>query len=210
MEIKVILAGIIFLLCSCNNKPIANRTARIKDQWHVNMKDTVLTESLKESFIMFDLQGDTSYCIEWGNKTIRNKTIKSFDVLGNGILGVMDSNENAIILGQSCGVSCMYLVVLPLSKNAQEKEYLFAKAYDIGNRLIAFVPEEDKAFIRVENFITGQYMDITEGDLCPAGFKGDCIDTIFFDNSNLVIKWQGNKWEIDKPDPKERTVQIIL
>ncbi len=210
MEIKVIFAGLILLLCSCNNMPLMNRTARIQDQWHVNMKDTVLTEILMESFVMFDLQGDTSYCIEWGNKTIRNKTLKSFDVLGNGILGVMDSSENAIILGQSCGVSCLYLVVLPLRKNALAKEYSFAKAYDIRNSLIAFVPEDDNTFIRVENFITEQYVEITEDDLCTAGFKGDCIDTVFFDQSNLVIKWQGKKWEINKPDPKERTIQIAL
>lgn len=210
MEAKVILIGLILLLCSCNNMQIPKQTVRIQDQWHVGLKDTVLKESLDKSFILFDFQGDTSYSVEWGNRTIRNKTIKSFDVLGNGILGITESDENTIVLGQSCGTSCLYLVVLPLRKNAQEKVYYFVKAYDIRNSLVAFIPEGDNTFIKVENFITGQSMEISEGDLCPAGFKGDCIDTVFFDKSNLVIKWQGKKWEIDKPDSKEKTIQIII
>lgn len=43
-----------------------------------------------------------------------------------------------------------------------------------------------------------------------AYFKGDCIDSIYFSDENIIIKWQGKEWSNDKSDPKEKKIKIKL
>lgn len=212
MEAKVIFIGCLMLLFfSCNNKFETNnriQETQIQNQWYVGLKDTVLLEKFEDGFLRYNLKGDTIYHINWGNNSINNNSITKFEILGNGVLGLLDTDENTIILSQSCGTGCLYYVVLPLKQNEPEKIYYFAKAYDLKNKLIAYVPEDENVFIRVENFITGQTIDVKEDNLCPATFKSDCIDAIYFNKNKLVIKWQGKKWEQDKPDLQDKIIPI--
>lgn len=101
-------------------------------------------------------------------------------------------------------------MILSLQFNSKEKEYLFAKAYDLANHLVAFIPEDNNIFVRIENFMTGQYMNIIESDLYPATIKGDCIDDIYFSKDSIIIKWQGKEWSNNKADPKEIKLKIEL
>lgn len=212
MEAKVIFMGCLMLLFfSCNNRIESNNRMplnQIQNQWYIGLKDTVLIENFDKDFVKYNLQGDTIYNVEWGNETTNNKSITKFDVLGSGVLGLLDRDENTIILSQGCGTACVYYVILPLKQNALEKVYYFAMAYDLKNNLIAYVPEDDGVFIRVENFITGETMNVREDNLCSASFKRDCIDTIYFKKGSLAIKWQGGKWEQGKPDLQEKIIPV--
>ncbi len=76
--------------------------------------------------------------------------------------------------------------------------------------MIAYLPEDQKNFIVVKNYLTGKVMEIEEDDLCPAASSGDCIDTCYFDKSCLIIKWQGSKWQSTQPDTKERKIKINI
>jgi len=207
MEAKIILVNcLVFLVLSCNTKTKLDN--RIQNQWYLGLKDTMLIESSGNSFIKYHLQGDTIYSIEWGNKLINNKSNAKFEVLGNGVLGKLEEDEETIVLNQGCGSSCQYYVFLPIKHNETEKVYNYTKAYDLKRKLVVFIPDGNDIFLRVENYITKQTMDIKESNICPAGFKGDCIDSIYFSKNNLVIKWQGDKWKNTSPDPQEKTIPI--
>lgn len=212
MENKIILlSSVILFLFSCNNYKKQyedNNDKPINWQFYVGIKDTVLSEKRDGFTLTYYFIGDLTYTIKWSSAHFDNKSSRKFDVLGNGVLGILDADSENIILEQSCGSSCMIYVILPLKNNSVEIEYLFAKAYDLKNKLIAYVPEDENVFIRVENFITGQTIDVKEDNLCPATFKSDCIDTIYFNKSKLVIKWQGKKWEQGKPDLQDKIIPI--
>ena len=51
-------------------------------------------------------------------------------------------------------------------------------------------------------------MNINEENLCMAGFKGDCIESVYFSDENIVIKWHGKEWSSGKSDLKERKIKI--
>ena len=173
------------------------------------MKDTVLQQQIGDCFIAYHLQGDTVYSIEWGNTSMKNTSKQKFEVLGNGVLSIFKSDENSILLSQGCGTSCTSYVFLPIKENAVERVYDFALASNLKNNLVAYIPNNsDEIFARVENYLTGQKMDIVETNLCPANFKGDCIDSIYFDKSLLVLKWESSKWENNKPATHIKVIPI--
>jgi hypothetical protein len=207
-KINIVLLSIFLLLLSCQSKKVERNTMSIENQWSIGMKDTVLKQQIGDCFIAYHLQGDT-YSIEWGNTLMKNISKQKFEVLGNGVLSIFKSDENSILLTQGCGTSCTYYVFLPLKENAVERVYDFALTSDLKNNLVAYIPDNnDEIFVRVENYLTGQKIDIVEANLCPANFKGDCIDSIYFDKSSLVLKWEGSKWEDNKPDPCIKVIPI--
>ena len=180
MENKTIfISGLMLLLVACADKTQDNNIFLEKNHWQIGTKDTTLVEKIGNSFVKYHLQGDS-----------------------------IDNDDKTIILGQSCGTSCIYYVILPLTPKSKEKTFLFAKAYNLEKNIVAYIPDEKDVFIRVENFITGQYMNIKEEDVCMAGFKGDCIESVSFSDENIIIKWQGKDWSNDKPDLKEKKIKI--
>lgn len=218
MEAKMILVTVfgflLMLSCHITTKTETNNQLKsipIQNQWSVDMKDTVLKECVGSSFIAYHLQGDTVYNIEWGNGAIKNISKEKFEILGNGVLGLLEADENCILLSQNCGTSCVWYVFLPLKANAIEKAYNYALTSDLKNHFVAYIPtEDDEIFIRVENYLTGQTMDVKEVNTCPSAFKADCIDSIYFDKSSLILKWQGSNWSETKSDPHERIIPVIF
>ena len=144
-----------------------------------------------KSFYKFENVGDTTYSIVWGNKSFRNKSKSNFEILGNGKLSLLDSNQDAIILKQGCGLSCTYSVVLPLKPGSTEKVYLFSIAHEPTKNLIAYIPEEDCTFVKVENYINDKSFGIKETRYCNAAFRGDCINHAYFDGNTFYLNWQG-------------------
>lgn len=199
---------LMLLLIACTNKAKNNVSLERNQHWLVGTKDTTLVEKIGNSFVKYHLQGDSIYRLEWGNETISNISKDTFKVSGSGILGLISNDENTIILGQGCGTSCIYYVILPLDPKRKEKTFPFAQAYNLEKNIVAYIPDEEDVFIRVENFITGQYMNINEENLCMAGFKGDCIESVYFSDENIVIKWHGKEWSSGKSDLKERKIKI--
>lgn len=201
METKINLIGIIctcLLLLSCYNQKKNNNqdhSIPIQKQWNIGLKDSTLIEHRENFFVIYHLQGDTAYSIEWGNDSIKNMSMQKFEVLGNGVLGILRTSENCILLSQGCGTSCTYYVILPMKRNMTEKVYYFALANDLKNNFVAYMPSDnnDDIFVRVENYLTGQVMDIKETNVCQATSKSDCIDSVYFNKSSLVLKWQDNQ-----------------
>lgn len=211
MENKTIfISSLMLLLIACADKTQDNNIFLEKNHWQIGSKDTTLVEKIGNLYVKYHLQGDSIYSLEWGNETVSNISKDTFKVLGNGILSLIDNDEKTIILGQSCGTSCIYYVILPLTPKSKEKTFLFAKAYNLEKNIVAYIPDEKGVFIRVENFITGQYMNIKEENVCMAGFKGDCIESVSFSDENIIIKWQGKDWSKGKPDLKEKKIKIKL
>jgi hypothetical protein len=204
MKNKIKLIFLTFLLCiNCNKKNPLHKEKKDKSIWFLGMKDTTIKQQLKNSYLIYQLQGDSVYKIKWGNKFFNNESTKKFEVLGNGILEVLASNNNSIVLSQGCGSSCMSYVFLPLKNNIKESTYLFSRAYDLKHNLVAYIPMEEENFLTIENFITKRRIEIKETNLCAAAFKADCIDTIYFKNEYLIIRWDGKK------DSKETLPHLI-
>lgn len=212
MKIKIINIIFFLLLSSCkNNTQGFGETSKLSsNSWNNILIDTILVDNIGNNFVKYHLANDSTYTLEWGNKSFDNYSKNKFDLLGNGILKVLDSNNESILLNQSCGTSCTTYVVLPLKRNAIEKHYLFAKAYNLNNQLIAYVTESEDSLIRIENYETGKTMDIIENDLCPATFKGDCLDQVTINNNYITIKWQGSKWTNTSKDSREKIYKVFL
>lgn len=196
MEVKkiVIWIAVFFLNCSCNNKQ--------EDQIRVDLGNGI--------FYNLIYSGDSVYRISWGNKVFKNQSLKSFEILGSGTPNYSTHNSKVIFLKQSCGTSCSYGIVLPLVKGAQEKEYIFVLEINTQENLIAYIPDSKDAFIRVENYLTGKYFDVVESNLCPAVFKGDCIEKIEIRKKKIVLHWQGSKWTSNKSDLQTKEIEINL
>ncbi|RPE08831.1 hypothetical protein EGT74_17540 [Chitinophaga lutea] len=150
------------------------------------------------------------YRVVWGRDGATNVTTATFDVQGNGTLELVGKSRDAFILSQGCGTSCTYDVILPLTGEARESVFMFVKAIDTARNLIAYIPETDSSFIRVENYLTRKKMDIPGDDLCPAAFKGDCIDSCFFEQEFFVYSWNGKSWSTDNADLKQKKVPLEL
>lgn len=215
---KLFFLGLVissFLLKSCSSADQKNKlmgSVPIEDQWSVGMNDTVLVQQTEYGFIEYELIGDSVYRIVWGNEQFRNKSAGKFEVSGQGLMSFYASDDSEIVLGRSCGTSCNCLVVLPLVLNATEKVYQFAQAIDLKRNLVAFVPENAALinFVNVENYHTGETLNIEEYDVCGAAFKGDCIDTVYFEDGNVVVKWQGVDWGTNRPDPQVKKIPIAF
>jgi hypothetical protein len=209
-DVKTILLLTVFLLfvhCSMSNK----NNALTKQSPLIEKTDTSKSVILPNgSFYRFVYQSESKYRIEWGNKQFKSISKDTFEYTGNGTLYLLEANNEAIILMQSCGMSCKYSVVLPLSPKLREQTYLFTIALDSKNNVIAYLPEDQQNFIIVKNYLNGKAMEIKENDLCPAASSGECLDTCYFDKSYLIIKWQGSKWKSNKPDPKERKIKLVF
>jgi hypothetical protein len=205
METKVISSLVFITIFGCNNPS----TIKGNDHLKPSLKKTSeIVEVNKNDYYKLHFMGDTAYFIEWGNKLYKNETKRTFDVLGSGNVTTRESSNDAIILSQGCGTSCTYYIVLPLKAGSKEKVFMQAIASNISKNIVAYIPEEEEPFIRIENYLTGKKLDIVEKNLCPAAFKGDCIDTSYFKGNNFIVKWQGSKWNDDKKDPQEKIVVI--
>lgn len=208
MEIKIIgfLLFIVTIVSCKNNSSLMKNTDKIQESSKKSDKYIVKSSG---DYYRFHFKDDTIYTIEWGNKSFKNETKQTFEILGNGTLNLSKSGDAVIILEQSCGTSCSYCVVLPLKTGAKEKVFIQTISYDINKNLIVYIPEEE-TFIRIENYLTGEKLDILENNLCPAAFKGDCIDSVYFKGNNVIIKWQGSQWEDNKVDPQEKIIPITF
>ena len=160
------------------------------------------------SFVKYHFYGDSTYTLEWGNENVNNTSKEKFEILDGDILSIADYDTNSIILKQKCGISYICYVILPLTPNSTEKTYPFAKAYNLDKKLVAYmpIPKQDNIFIRVENFISCQYMDIKQENVCPETFTSNCIDSVYFADENIILKWKGK----GKLDPKEKIIKIKL
>ncbi|HOY38821.1 MAG TPA: hypothetical protein PLP11_10115 [Bacteroidales bacterium] len=198
---------VIFMGCSWSNKGYEFNNKGL----FIEIADTTKPVNLPNgSYYKLIYINEFQYKIEWGNRQIKNISKDTFDISGSGPLYLLESSNDFIILQQGCGMNCKYSVVLPLSSKVEEQTYIFTLALDTKDNLIAYLPEDQKNFIVVKNYLTGKVMEIEEDDLCPAASSGDCIDTCYFDKSCLIIKWQGSKWQSTQPDTKERKIKINI
>ena len=90
-------------------------------------------------------------------------------------------------------------MILPLQKLAKEKVYNFSLDYYLSENIVAYIPEESEdLIIRIENYLTGQYFDVIEDDLCPAPSSAECIYLSYFNDDQFVLEWSGSKWVNEK------------
>lgn len=170
-------------------------------------KDSIITS--EGNYLVFLYITDSSYLIKWGDSLRFIITSDTIDVLGSGTLQIAESSKTSILLKQSCGTCCQLGIILSLSPVIYKK-YIFVEAFDLTNNLIAYIPEGIDSFLVIENFVTGKKKIINETDLCPAAFKGECIDSISIVNKQLYIRWQGVKWSRKQQDTKERTYNLDI
>jgi len=210
MEAKAFMSLLLILFLSCNMKStvsIKESEIPIHEQWHVGLSDTVLTEVIDDKFIRFLFSGDTIYRIEWGNKHIKNVSTNQIEVLGNGVLGVLDKDEKAIVLSQTCGTNCRCFVILPILADHNERKYFCALTYDFKTNIIAYVPEGNN-LIRFENIFTGQTWDLVPWYSCSAVFIEECIDTIRFKNDYIMVDWKDPPYSTKDEQGKSMKIEI--
>ena len=171
----------------------------IKHQSQTNIEDS--------TFFRLEYENDSTYKIRWGTSEFNNLSTSSFEVLGSGAMELELKGKNAIILSQSCGMSCKKSIVLPLKKGYEERVYQRPLAFDLENCLVAFSPvvSEHELSVEIENFISRKHISQTLSELCPAADPFDCIDTSYFQNGQLVVDYEGGNWTNENRDLQRRT-----
>jgi hypothetical protein len=211
LEMKRFIAPIslIFLisLIGCVNKSQKMQNDSLSKLEIYPRKDSIITP--EGNYLVFLYITDSSYLIKWGDSSKFIVTSDTIEVLGSGTLQITESNKTAILLKQSCGTNCQLGVILSLSPVIYKK-YTFIEASDLTDNLIAYIPEATDSFLVIENFVTGEKKIINETNLCPAAFKGECIDSISIVNKQLYIRWQGAKWSRKQQDTKERIYNLDI
>ncbi len=205
--IPVLWTLLVLTLMGCTQKN-NNTQPRISTQPDTILKrDRLVTNDGKHILLLY--LSDSTCLIKWGQSAKLLYTSDTLHVLGSGNLNIAETEKNSILLKQSCGTCCQVGFILSISPPKCMK-YLFFIASDLKNNLVAYISESDNSFITVENFITGEKQIINETNLCPAAFKGECIDSVSLANKQLFIKWQGNKWNHTKKDTRERKIEIRI
>ena len=87
---------------------------------------------------------------------------------------------------------------------------MFLLCTNLQENLIAFISQDDNSFVTIQNLATHKQQLIKEQDLCPAAFKGECVDSCSIDKNKFYIYWQGSKWNREKRDTREKTYNIDL
>lgn len=200
---------LLLFVISCNSP---NETKEKNNCMEITGKDTIWKRHTikNDAFYQFLPITDSTYKVEWGNRVFNNVSNEVFETSGSGIFQLLDHNEMAIILEKSCGTSCNSYLVLPFHSQAKEKVFLFAIAYNMENNLVAYISENDQVFVSVENYLTRKKTDIKIESLCPAAFKGDCIDTSYFINNKYIIRWHGCNWSDSNQDILQKEIFINL
>jgi hypothetical protein len=129
--------------------------------------------------------------IEWGNNHFKRILKNDYDCEGaaSWVPTIRWSTSKYIGLKYGCGSPCWGSIVLP--KNS--KDSVFERMYDleidtIRNRMV-YPDKETYGKLIVENFETGQKMNIDCKFECKAAFIGYCIDTLILSKDMLTIKW---------------------
>lgn len=193
MEIKIVIS-LLFALFSCNLK-----------------NNQASGDSLKygKSFYELKYLNSEKYLIEWGNDAYKNISKDTFEVLGNGVLGLINFNSNYILLGQSTGTGGANIrIILPLKKDATilEKENVLFE--NLQKNILVFEKLDSNYLLEILNFKSFKSKTIELEDICTAGEKSMCIDTIFLNNNQIIFQYQGNKWDANKPDNRKKVVNL--
>lgn len=209
MKNYAVVLWVIFLMCftSCSQ---TNNKSRINDLTQIETyikKDSIITT--EGNYVVFLYLSDSTYLIKWGQSTKHLFASDTLNVIGSGVFNIVETTKNSILLKQSCGTGCQSGLILSLSPPILRK-FLFIITADLKNNLVAYIAESDKSFITVENFITGEKQNIDETNLCPAAFKGECIDSVSFVDRQLFIRWQGEKWSHKQKDTREWKIKIEI
>ncbi len=199
MEIMIVFLIIsIFGACRNNEIPININIHSALDTLH------------NDAFVENKFISEDRYQIEWGTSKFTNITKDTFGISGSGSLEFDEeySNSKYLVTTQLCGSGCTRYVILPLQQNATELDFMDVEYINTFNNLIITTINPSSGDFLLTNFATNQMQKIEIKDMCPAADKSMCIDSIFLQNNQIVIKYQGNKWEANKPDNKVRVVEL--
>jgi hypothetical protein len=203
--LAIITASALFSCMNRNHQVRENLSFSKRDNYSFRKIDSISFQT--GNFLNYLFVNDSMYMLKWGNKNQFSISLDTFKIKGDGKLEIDANNQNSILLKQSCGSFCQSAVILTIP-SFYEKKYLFVIAYDLKNNLVAYFPENDKAFIIVENYLTSKKQSIEITDLCPAVFKGECIDSISLIDKQLYIKWQGSNWSRKQKDTREIRIKM--
>jgi hypothetical protein len=158
-----------------------------QDDCHVWLADTTLTTG---EFIKY-IKEDGKVKIEWGNKTFKRILKNDYDCEGapSWVPTIRWSTSKYIGLKYGCGSPCWGSIILPINSKDSVIERMYDLQVDtLGNRVV-YLDKETYDRLVVENFRTGQKINIDYGFECKAVFTGYCIDTLILNKDKLTIKW---------------------
>jgi hypothetical protein len=136
------------------------------------------------------ITSDYSNCfIHWGNKSLHKKSNKKFYCNEFKNLHFEWENNKFISVKSSRGSDSWFNIFLPLEESAQEVIYENILAYDKKNNLIAAEFLSKDTVLDVYNLVNGKHLYIIEKSYCESAFNHYCIDTIFFQDNQLIYNW---------------------
>ncbi len=149
--------------------------------------DTVLSNG---TFIRYIIK-DQKVRIEWGNKKFRRILTNSYECDGapSWVPTIRWSTSKYIGLKYGCGSPCWGTIILPLNDRDSVIERMYDLEKDLKNNKIVYLDYETYDKLIVENFETGNKINIKYTFNCKAAFTGYCIDTLTINNDSLTIRW---------------------
>jgi len=161
-----------------------------------------------QAYVIYHYEDEQHYKIIWGNNYFESKSSNVFERQGNGLFNVYDYNDNVIVLEQSSGPSIKYSLILPLKNGEKEQSYINPLTYNLSKNLIVYSNDSTNYLFSIKNFMTGNEIQFSLSDICPSVVAKDCIRKISFNDNNLIIVWEGKKWDSDNDDLKKMEIAI--
>lgn len=163
-----------------------------------------------DAFIENKFVSNDKYIVKWGTSKFTNTSKDTFDISGSGSLEFSETNSNSkfIASSQLCGSGCTRYVIFPLEKNAREFDFNDVEYLDIGRDIIITTTNVSTGEFLLTKLTTKQWQKIIINDMCPAADKSMCIDSIYILNNQIIIEYQGNRWETNKPDKRKKVVNL--
>jgi hypothetical protein len=168
-----------------------------------NFQESEFHDKRNGVFTEFKQINSDRYRIYWGNKKVKIKSKKIYEVFGTArTYEVKEYNTHGIILRRSTGQSNWDNLVLPLDFHSKEMQYRYGLAWDLKNHIIVYSANEGKPFLTIENFKTRKKQYYFENDICYSLQPFLCIDSCKIKNKYFYIWYQGsqvNKTNKDNP-----------
>lgn len=200
MGVKITLI-IIYLFLGCNGKT---------EQYGSKLKsDKLAIEQVeKEAYYHLKYINSNRYIIVWGTSKFKNISKDTFEVLGSGDLGLVDSNSQYIVLEQPCGSGCAVNVLLPLKPKQREKTFWNVLFNDLRKETIITTLDPGRGIFGIYKYDSKKEQQVKIPDLCPAADKSMCIDSLNICMSKVIFYYQGKNWTADAPDNRIKEVDL--
>lgn len=159
-----------------------NRSGVLRKAENLNKIDTIVYTDSVRLFASIKDQDNYNFIIEGNGIKAETRSLKIFPI---GLPQVQWYNKKWIYMRGSCGSSCFFAYLLPISKTDTMRTYDFPLFVDKGRQIVMYCEDE---MIAIENFSSGRKTYFRDTLLQRGPYCGYSVEDIRLQENTLLFK----------------------